>query len=256
VAALALRHSKLIQSAVVIGCFLPDFEYFVRLAPKVVVGHTFSHTLLGLFVIDLPLGMAIFWLFHRYAKQPLWTWLPETIRQRVKLDPRTPPLKGAAQSALVLFSILVGAATHILWDSFTHSSFWPYRHFHFLSYAIRLPILGSVPCYHVLQIASSALGTIVLLIWIVLQLSNAPIYPRTVEKSRVQQERRDLVFVSVVALTGGALRGLVGLRPPNAAHRFEVFIAEAVITAITLFWIQSVIFGFLRDRAGSAAQSS
>ena len=255
VAALPLRRSKLIQSAVVIGCFVPDFEYFVRLAPRVGGGHTFSHTLPGLFVIYLPLGMAIFWLFHRYAKEPLWTWLPESIRQRVKLGPRTPPLKGAAQSTLVLFSILVGAATHILWDSFTHDSYWPAHHWHFLSYPIRLPILGSVPCYDFLQYASSVLGTIGLLMWIMRHLSNATIYPRSVENARVQ-ERRELLFVSVIALTGGALRAWVGLRPPDGSHRFEVFIAETAITAITLFWIQSVIFGFLRDRAGGAAQTA
>jgi hypothetical protein len=252
-AALPFRRTKLIQSAVLVGCFVPDFEYFVRLAPKVGGGHTFGHTLTGLFVLDLPLGMAIYWLFHRYAKEPLWTWLPEAIRQRVKLGPRTSPLKGAAQSALVLVSILVGAATHILWDSFTHHSFWPGRHWHFLSYTIRLPIAGSVPCYDLLQGASSVLGTIVVLIWIVRQLSGAPIYPRSVEAERVH-ERRDLMFVSAVALTGGALRAFVGLRPPNGTHRIEVFIAEAVITAITLFWIQSVIFGFLRDRAGGHTQ--
>jgi hypothetical protein len=64
------------------------------------------------------------------------------------------------------------------------------------------------------------------------------------------------MFVSAVALTGGALRAFVGLRPPNGTHRIEVFIAEAVITAITLFWIQSVIFGFLRDRAGGPTQTA
>jgi hypothetical protein len=254
-AALPFRRTKLIQSAVVIGCFVPDFEYFVRLAPRVSGGHTFGHTLPGLFAIDLPLGMAIFWLFHRYAKEPLWTWLPEALRQRVKLGPRTPPLKGAAQSALVLVSILVGATTHILWDSVTHHSYWPGRHWPFLSYTFRLPILGWVQFYNLLQYASTALGTIVVLIWIVRQFSSAPIYPRSVENARVH-ERRDLMFVSAVALAGGTLRAFVGLRPANGPHRIEVFIAEAVLTAIVLFWIQSVIFGFLRDRAGSHTQTA
>jgi hypothetical protein len=254
-ATLPFRRTKLIQSAVMIGCFVPDFEYFVRLAPRVGGGHTFSHSLPGLFAIDLPLGLAIFWMFHRYAKEPLWAWLPEAIRQRVKLGPRTPPLKGAAQSALVLVSILVGATTHILWDSFTHSSFWPYRHWSFLSYPIRLPIAGSFQCYKVLLYASSTFGMIVLLIWIVRQLSSAPIYPRIVGSARVY-ERKDLMFVCAVALTGGALRAYLGLRPVDGTHRIEVFIAEAVITAITLFWIQSVIFGFLRDRAGCDTQTA
>lgn len=238
-----------------IGCFVPDFEYFARLAPGVDGGHTFSHTLQGLFVIDLTLGMAISWLFHRYASQPLWTWWPETIRQRVKLGPRTPPLKGAAQSALVLLYVLIGAATDVLWNSFTHSSFWPARHLHFLSYTIRLPIVGSVPCYDLLHNASSVFGTIVLLIWNLCQLGNAPICPRSVENSMVYQWR-GLLFVSAVALTRGALCALVGLRPPNGLHLFEVFIAELDVTAITLYWIQSVIFGFHSDKAGSHSQTA
>jgi len=253
-AALPFRRTKLIQSAVVIGCFVPDFGYFVRLAPKAGGGHTFGHTLTGLFVLDLPLGMAVFWLFHRYAKEPLWTWLPEAIRQRVKLGPRT-PLKGVAQSALVLLSILVGAATHILWDSVTHPSFWPVRHWHFLRSTIQLPIAGSIPWYDLLQNASSVLGTIVVLIWIVHRLSGAPIDPRSVENARIHV-RGDLLFVSAVALAGGALRAYVGLRPASASHRIEVFIAEAGVTAIALFCIQSVIFGFLRDRTGSHTQTA
>ena len=254
-AALPLRRTKLIQSAVVIGCVVPDCEYFVHLAPKIGSGHTFSHTLPGLFVIDLPLGMAIFWLFHKYAKEALWTWLPETIRERVKLGPRTRPLKGTTQSALVLVSIFIGATTHILWDSFTHTSFWPYRHLHFLSHTFRLPIAGSIPCYDLLQYASSVLGTILMLVWIVRQLSGAPISPRRVASSSVQ-ERRVLIFVYAISLTGGALRALVGLRPQSASHRIEVFIAEAAITAFTLFCIQSIIFGYFRERAGSDTQTA
>jgi membrane-bound metal-dependent hydrolase YbcI (DUF457 family) len=254
-AALPLRRTRLIQSAVVIGCFVPDFEYFVRLAPRSGGGHTFSHTLPGLFVIDLPLALAIFWLFHRYAKESLWAWLPPTIRERVKLGPGTSPFGSVAQSTLVLASIFVGAVTHILWDSFTHASFWPYRHLPFLSYQVWLPITGSVLTFRLLQSASSVLGTLVVLIWVTRQLMRAPINPRRAENATALQ-RRDLIFVSAVALVGGALRALHGLRPPDGPHRMEVFIAEAAITAITLFFIQSIIFGFLREKTASTAQAA
>lgn len=252
-AALALRRTRFIQSAVVIGCMVPDFEYFVRLAPRAGGGHTFSHTSLGLFAIDLPLGAAIFWLFHRYAKKSLWRWLPKAIRQRIEPGPGMSPFKGAAQSILVLASIFIGAVTHILWDSFTHASFWPYRHLRFLSYTVLLPAGGSISVDRLLQAASSVLGTAALLIWIALYLKRAPIISRSVENEKPQQAR-DLIFVSAVALTGGALRALHGLRPPNGSHRIAVFITETAATAITLILIQSIIFGFLRDRKGTPAR--
>ena len=254
-AALPLRRTRLIQSAVVIGCFVPDFEYFVRLAPRSGGGHTFSHTLLGLFVVDLPFGMAIYWLFHRYAKESLWAWLPKAIRERIHLESSTSPFKSAAQSALVLASIFVGTVTHILWDSFCHTSYWPARHLRFLHYSVLFPNSIPVQIFTLFQIVSSVLGTIVLLIWIAYQLNRAPINAPIIESTKAQK-RRDLIIVFAVALTGGVLRALHGLRPPNGSHRLEVFIAEAAITAITLFLIQSIIFGFLRDKTGSTTQAA
>ena len=254
-AALPLRRTRLIQSAVVIGCLIPDFEYFVRLAPRMGGGHTFSHTSLGLFVLDLPLGMAIFWLFHRYAKESLWAWLPKAIRKRITLETSTQPFKSAAHSALVLASIFVGTVTHILWDSFCHTSYWPARHLRFLRYSVLLPNSSSVQIWSLFQIVSSFLGTLVLLIWIVYQLNRTPVNPRNGDNAKAQR-RRDLIIVSAVALLGGALRALHGLRPPNGSHRIEVFLAEAAVTAITLFLIQSIIFGFLRDKTGSTTQAA
>jgi hypothetical protein len=145
-AAIPFRRTKLIASAVVVGCFAPDFEYFIKLAPK----GGFGHTVLGLFVFDLPLGLAVYWVFHRYGKEPLSAWLPKGVRQRVKVGPSIAELRGVGQFALVSLSILVGATTHIFWDSFTHPGFWPYQHWHFLSGTVRLPLEGSVQNYKLL----------------------------------------------------------------------------------------------------------
>jgi hypothetical protein len=243
-AALPFRRTKLIASAVVVGCFAPDFEYFIRLAPR----GGFGHTLPGLFVFDLPLGLAVYWLFHRYAKEPLWTCLPEDARQRVKLGPSTSPFGGAVQSALVSLSILVGGATHILWDSFTHPSFWPYRHWHFLSDTVRLPIAGLVQNYKLLQHASTAFGLLVLLIWFLRLPRVAPTHPRLVRDRRVD-ERLVFLFASVVALTAGALRAFVGVGAASGVHRIQIFVGEAVVTTISVFWLELVIYGFLRERS-------
>jgi len=249
-AAIPFRRTKLIASAVVIGCFAPDFEYFIRLAPK----GGFGHTLPGLFVFDLPLGLAVYWLFHRYGKEPLWAWLPEGVRQRVKLGPRIAPLNGIAQSALVSLSILVGAATHILWDSFTHPAFWPYRHWHFLSDTVLLPIAGSVQNYKLLQHASTVFGLFVLLIWCVRQPRVAPAHPRRVRDRRIN-EQLVFLFASAVALAAGALRAFVGVGAPSGLRSIQIFIGEAVVTTISVFWLELVIYGFFRERARSRTQT-
>ena len=166
-AALPFRRTRLITSGLVIGCFAPDFEYFVRLVPQ----GTFGHTLPGLIALDVPLGLVVFGLYHKYAKGPLWLWMPKGIRQRVERGQYATPFKNATHAALVLVSILSGATTHIVWDSLTHPSFWPYQHWHFLSYTVLLPIAGSVQLYKLLQHASTAFGIIVLLIWFVRQPS-------------------------------------------------------------------------------------
>jgi hypothetical protein len=249
-AALPFRRTKLIASAVVVGCFAPDFEYFIRFAPK----GGFGHTLAGLFAFDLPLGLAVYWLFHRYAKEPLWAWLPEDARQRVKLGPRTAPLRGVAQSALVSLSILVGAATHILWDSFTHPTSWPYRHWHFLSETVRLPIAGAVQNYKLLQHASTALGLLVLLIWFVRQPRVAPTHPRLVRDWRMN-ERLVFLFASSVALAAGALRAFVGMGAASGLHRIQIFIGQAVVTTISVFWLELVIYGFFRERSRNRTQT-
>ena len=63
------------------------------------------------------------------------------------------------------------------------------------------------------------------------------------------------MFVSAIALAGGALRAFVGVGVPEGLHRIEVFAAEAVITAISLFWLEAVIFGFFQHRDRSQIET-
>ena len=106
-AALPFRRTRLVMSAVVVGCFAPDFEYFSPL------GHhgSFGHTLTGMFVLDLPLGLAVLWLFHRYVREPLTACLPEGARERLDRTPDTFAMNSFSRFAMIAFSILVGIAT-------------------------------------------------------------------------------------------------------------------------------------------------
>jgi amino acid transporter len=228
---------------------VPDFEFFLRFAPR----GSFGHILPGIFILDLPLALIALWLFHAYAKEPLYAWLPESVRRRIQLGPSSPPLKNLAQFALVLLSILIGVATHILWDSFSHPRLWLYRHWQFLHRTVRLPLYGPLEVSRVIEHLSSVFGALVLLLWFWHWFrSTPPIQPEAVRSPR-KNPRSALFVVSIVALVAAALRGFLlhRLGTPFPIERDKFALEAAIITAITVFWFEVVVYGAFRARAQS-----
>src|ERR1700758_305613 len=123
-AALPFRRTRLIMSALVIGCFAPDFEYFLPFGQH----DRFGHTLPGIFELDLPLSLAVLWLFQRYAREPLAACLPEGARERLDRRADALPKSSFSRFAMIVFSILVGIATRLLWDAFTPPGNWVSDH--------------------------------------------------------------------------------------------------------------------------------
>jgi len=254
-AAIPFQRTRLVPSALVIGCMAPDFEYFLRFSP----GGTFGHTLLGIFVLDLPLALIALWLYHSYAKEPLYTWLPESMRRRIRLGPTSQPVKDFSQFALVLLSILVGMATHILWDSFTHRRFWPYRHWQFLHKKIQLPVYGPLEYVRVIEHASTVIGALVLLFWFLHWFrKTAPIQPETTQYPHPRKNQRAALFVvCIVALAAAALRGFLMYGFGRPLHIGGKFVIEAaIITAISVFWLEVVVYGAWRAQLRSELQDA
>ena len=193
-------------------------------------------------MLDLPLALLVLWLFHRYAKEPLWRWMPKGFRQRVKLGPRALPARNLGEFLLLLVSILVGIGTHMLWDSFTHPDYWPYRHWSLLGDSIVLPIVGWVQYYTVFQYVSSVIGTLIILVWFLrLPKTGTSSQPQMAPPSGVNNQR---MFVAsfVVALAAGILRASI------RRHDIELFVSETVVTTISVLWFELVIYGILRAR--------
>lgn len=57
---------------------VPDAEYFLRM--RVLSNH--SHTTMGLFYFDLPIGLIIYLLFVQFVRSPLIIHLPAFLRER------------------------------------------------------------------------------------------------------------------------------------------------------------------------------
>ncbi len=222
----------------------PDFEYFMHFAPE----GGFGHTLAGAFLFDLPVALVVLWLFHVYAKDPLYTWLPESVQRRIRLGPAALPVRNLAQFALVLLSILVGVATHILWDSFTHPDFWPYQHWQFLHRTIEFPVYGTMEYLRVLQHSSTVLGAFALLLWCYYWFRRtAPVATEAAPPSR-KHHRGALVLICIVALIAAVLRAFVLSEPGGPYYETgkKEFIVRAVITAMDVFWLGVVAYGAWR----------
>jgi hypothetical protein len=244
-AAVPFRRVGLLTSALLVGTFAPDFEYFLRLAPD----NGFGHTLLGTFVLTLPLAVLVLWLFHAFVKMPLARLLPGAIQRRLTNHLEEFRFGGVARFALVAGSILVGIATHVTWDSFTHRNTWLYHHLPLLGQTINLPILGVIPFYKVFQHGSTVIGTAILSIWLAVRYRNTEPCDRVL-RSSVSSKRKMVVssVVATVALVGAAIRAVAGIGVPTDSSSGKRFAGLLVVTAIALVWWQLVAYGVFSSR--------
>ncbi len=141
--------------ALVIGAMAPDFEYFLRLTIK----STISHTIPGLFCFNLISGLAVFY-WYRFIFES--TTLKITPKKTQHISYNASVLNSFF---IILFSILVGASSHLLWDSFTHKTGFFVTHFSVFSTS--LSFFGiNVPVFKILQHSSTAVGSIYIIAYV------------------------------------------------------------------------------------------
>ena len=157
-------------TALVIGSMTPDFEYFLRLRVRSDV----SHTLWGIFWFDLPLGIVLCFVFHLLIKKSLFPNLPRCLQIRfndfIHFDFTSYFKK---HYLIVIFSLILGAFSHLFWDAFTHHDGFFVTQFPILkaqsNYGVivifSLPIF-SFPFYKFLQHFSTLVGGIGIVYWI------------------------------------------------------------------------------------------
>lgn len=146
----------LVAAGLVAGSLAPDVPFFVAtLLPRAHRVGMMAHRPAGVLLVDPLLAAALVggWAAVR---APMVGLLPPRVRGEVARlaglgVPRRP------NPAWFLGSAVVGAATHVGWDAFTHAGRWGVR---------RLPVLDrrvrGVPLHHWAQYGSSVVGLAVL----------------------------------------------------------------------------------------------
>lgn len=217
-------------AALVAGAMAPDMPYFARTMPVPVTAEswyepfmnaTTSHGPLGALTVALPYALAL-WGLYLLARRPVGALLPAG-------PPRDPEPGGTAavlrRGGWVLLSLLIGIATHLVWDSFTHGDGWVVLHVPFLTDQLVAGLTWSRALQHV----STVVGLVVLAVY--LWRRRSWLTQRAAQRRR-NVSRLGVIVAGVVAV--GAVAGTVelwGATDLSAGELVEVAIASAVTGA-------------------------
>ena len=147
------------MTGLIIGSITPDFEYFMRMK----VESIYSHIWLGMFWFDLPLSVTLTFVYHYIVRNSFICNTPVFLRRRLSRYLDFKWMDYFKNHFLqVIICLLIGIASHIFWDAFTHPKGYFVRMIPFLKESSTL--LG----YHIqhdriLQYISTIVGGIVVL---------------------------------------------------------------------------------------------
>jgi hypothetical protein len=138
----------------------PDLAYFV---PIGITGAE-SHSLGGLVWYCLPAGLLAYLAFHALVRPLVVGLLPAATRARLGAAARRPAFS-LPKAAGVAACLVLGAASHLLWDSFTHSTGWAVHALPTLRAELHVLERHPLPIWSLLQYASSVVGLALLGYW-------------------------------------------------------------------------------------------
>ena len=219
------RRAGLLLSPLAVGSMAPDFEYLLRQSPMPGIGHTLP----GVALFCVPVGLAALWLFHRFLKHPLIALLPPRYHRAAAELAAPFPIRPVGRLAAICGAIALGALTHLAWDSITHANGWTVAHIGALNASV-VAIGGTdVRVYKVLQHASSIVGLGLLLFWSVRWLRaradpTVPPEPATARAARV----RVLALLLAAMIASGLLAGLLAARGVRGPDAIAVFVVRGI----------------------------
>lgn len=237
-------------SALIIGSMTPDIAY---LTPALVHQRVDSHTLIGIFMFCIPMGLTVYFLYHWLMAPVICSILPKSIQKHLSSDllmgriPNTP-------AHVIVLSLVIGALTHIVWDFFTHQSGIP----QFVSW-MDTPLTTidnyDIMPYRVLQHFSTLFGLSLLMFWMWgwYQRHNKNTHNTSSPEQPIWRASKSLIIFSLFALTlipvlVGSIYGYAHLPETTVLHGFygaQVAIRHAIVAGAAAFLVTSFSLGLL-----------
>ncbi|HKD83223.1 MAG TPA: DUF4184 family protein [Terriglobales bacterium] len=231
-AVLPLRRFNLVWSAFIVGSMAPDFPYIVGTEAYRDWGHHFP----SLLWFTLPASLIALWFFH-IIKRPIIELLPTGMQERLSAEGNF-SFFPARRFFAILAATVLGIASHLLWDAFTHAHSWPWEHFAFMRIWVRVPVIDHrVPLFSVLQYLSSVVGMLALAVWVLLWYRAAPLRERQSSTTGTRSRVGLAVAMFGIAAIFGTIRAITLIGIPASLGRVDTFLFVCGVTSLAVaFW--------------------
>lgn len=241
-------------SPLIIGSMTPDVAY---LTPFLVHQRVDSHSLLGIYLFCIPMGLTIYFLYHLLMAPVLVSFLPKFIQKHLNPDLFIGKLPSIPSHVLVI-SLVLGALTHIIWDFFTHQSAGYYIPF------MNVPLVNidgyDIMPYRLLQHLSSLFGLGLLMYWIfawtkrIKHIESNNIFWQAPKKLKVFAFAAIALFSFVISMIYGYSR-LPDTDVLYGLYSLQVFIRYALVSGMGAFLVSCLAMGVLYQFAGKQETS-
>ena len=233
-----IRSRYFSATALVAGSMSPDFEYFFTMS----VSSVHSHTIAGLFYFDLPVTLFISILFHQVVKKNLIYNLPLFVGRKFQHTLNVDFIRYLKEhTCIFLTSALLGAGSHIFWDSFTHSDAYFVRTLSFYK-STHVPYDGvRYPLFYALQHISTWVGLTVVCVYI-LAMKARPVSTHSSQKF--------LYWLTLITITTVVTWTRILIRPIGTD------IGNLIVSIIGGLLLALVCCGFINFKHTTISQGS
>jgi hypothetical protein len=240
-AAVPLARKGFVLSALVVGSMLPDFGYFLRLGTDRSVDHSIPFIL----YFGIPAGLATLWIYHVFLKRPLLSLLPAGQQQRLAAPAAAFTFRPLARFLLIILSLVLGALTHLAWDSFTHAGGWGVQHVPMLSATLVRVGGTSFQVYKILQYGSGVLGVGLLIYWYLRWVSRLPVQNAPAGGITATVRTAIVSLMALSTLAAGVLYATHRMRFATGFHAAQVFASRAVWMGVWVLVVEVMAFSVI-----------
>jgi Domain of unknown function (DUF4184) len=235
--AIALPLKKLLDrfgclAALAIGSMAPDVPYFVPLGivHKVLpeANRHLGHSIPALFWFCVPIGLGIYWLFEYFLKQPFISLCPIALQTRLVAIPVT-----KASLMAIILSLLIGAITHLLWDSFTHGNSPWLVYIPFLETSLFSISNYKVYVFKVFQHGSTFIGLGLIAYWSTRWYQDAP-YQLVSDILPLRKRIRIWSGILISGLLMGTFFGMRSIGTQSGITALQYFLGKAITSGVAV----------------------